>query len=674
MQRSIQLPVLDRLAVRNYPLYPGRNGRGLELDFKDGVTVLAGINGVGKTTLLNLLLRMIIGPADPKKVDRELGRVSKRSLTLPSKRDYFSLRVPDPLGDDATASLTFRIGPRTLVVTRYMRDMGLKSVIVDKAKHPFDGEIEFIEQLADWAGVASSYNFHILVRYLQFFAEDRLPILWSASTQFEFFKVLFFKEDLQDDLNATFADIQRIDTNYRNRRHQLNQREKSLPPLPITADVNIDTLKKMANEAEKAFHNADRDFEVASETYQNLRQRIFDADEALSRAEVHLTETEARFVAADAHFIAHALPTLDDKLRFLMQGLGGGQGCFVCGSRGKKQTHEIGKQLRQGKCFVCHSPLPEDQRSLSGITAAEVRAIEGALDEAHEEVEKARVRRDALEEEIEKDGLALRHASSRRRAALQQFHDLERSIPASPVTEGADERAWIEEERKQLAALVTERDRLVEQYREAVGNGQAAMASLTDSLRKTFTHYAEAFLREDVTVDISRQVPFKPATGAKQVNIPAFTVKMTSSTFKQPTARLSSDSVSESQKEFLDLAFRMAMLDLIAPSAGMAMVVETPEASLDAYFMRRAADLMRRFTQHAGVSSRRMVATSNLNGTTMIPALLGILREHDDEIVRIRPADAGHLVNLMEETARAKVLEEPEAADALKNAIARYAV
>lgn len=71
MRAKIKLPVMRRLSIRNYSLYPGANGQGLDLEFPAGVTVLAGINGVGKTTLLNLLMRMLLGPTERGK---EIGR------------------------------------------------------------------------------------------------------------------------------------------------------------------------------------------------------------------------------------------------------------------------------------------------------------------------------------------------------------------------------------------------------------------------------------------------------------------------------------------------------------------------------------------------------------------------------------------------------------------------
>jgi hypothetical protein len=61
----VAFPVLSRLQVKDYDLFPGDPpGSGLDRAIPDGVTLIAGINGLGKTTLLNIILRLLTGPND----------------------------------------------------------------------------------------------------------------------------------------------------------------------------------------------------------------------------------------------------------------------------------------------------------------------------------------------------------------------------------------------------------------------------------------------------------------------------------------------------------------------------------------------------------------------------------------------------------------------------------
>jgi DNA repair exonuclease SbcCD ATPase subunit len=61
---KIRFPVIRSIEINGYALFPGTDGTGLSHRFENGVSVIAGINGLGKTTLLNALLRSLIGPYD----------------------------------------------------------------------------------------------------------------------------------------------------------------------------------------------------------------------------------------------------------------------------------------------------------------------------------------------------------------------------------------------------------------------------------------------------------------------------------------------------------------------------------------------------------------------------------------------------------------------------------
>ena len=69
---------------------------------------------------------------------------------------------------------------------------------------------------------------------------------------------------------------------------------------------------------------------------------------------------------------------------------------------------------------------------------------------------------------------------------------------------------------------------------------------------------------------------------------PTFQLSMTSGTFDNPSPRRSAAEVSMSQGEFIDLAFRLALLDATSDGGSACLIFDAPEASLDALFMRRA--------------------------------------------------------------------------------------
>lgn len=662
-RQPIRLPIVERLTVRGYALYPGPTQQGIDLTFPHGVTVLAGINGIGKTTLLQLLLRMLVGPLNPSKAaTRDPGRVSSRQLVSSPKFSYFVSRVPPPLQDDAVATMEFRIGLRSFVVRRAMATMALREVSIEGRRRRNLTDLDLLAEMAKGAGLANAYDFYMVVRYLQFFTEERLPVLWSSSTQFEVFKMLLLDPDVSKDLSKLYADVQRVDSDYRNKRNQLTLKIEAqraiAATLPATADVSPADLAAKSAELNAARTAADKE----RRTLDGLIAQRDRLRREHSNQEYEVDEKRRALARSDAAYISQALPGLEDKLQFLMQSLGSGVGCFICGTPGRKQHHEISRQLRSGHCFVCHSKMPTAAKNGVPIKAAEVRKLERILEESN-------AKQTQLQAELSKMETDAAAQQERMRAALTTVQRLseEHAYLAArlPGQTASPLNTEIEREEFVLGGLDKERKELTEQYRALVDRAQQSIEAFRDDLSQRIETYARTYLREKVIVRYERNSPFSLATGVSRINIPTFRVAMTSSTHKTEQVRPDQTSVSESQKEFLDLAFRLAVLDMVSDDGPLMLVIETPEASLDTWFMRRAAEMMGDFAAHGTSKNRCVIATSNLNGTPMIGHLLG-------RGGGTKKKQRGKLINLMELTALPTVLDDEEAKRLFDDEVRQY--
>lgn len=676
MKSQIKLPVLSQLSIRNYSLYPGTSNRGVDLDFPAGVTVLAGINGVGKTTLLNLLMRMLLGPVDRGKSDRDLSRITQRELVVLKRFSFFSDRVPEELGDKATATLEFSIGDRRISVTRLLKSMELKVAKIN-GRHLQDlTEVRFADEMARLCGLATRYDFHVVVRYLQFFTEERQPILWSAATQFEFFKILFLDRKLATATNEAFAAIHRLDTAYRNRLNLLNKREdrlkESRAAVQAAAAQNTGSLAAQVDEAKAAWEQANAEYVKHKRSAEELQEEVKRLDAEFNQAEATLADLEEQLQHADAAFIAQALPTMDDKAKFLMAGLGSGHGCFVCGHRQSGQLQTVAKALKGGNCFVCHHPISGRGKGakVESIAAAQVRQLEQKYERVKATATAIESRREAVYRQVNPALEALRQASSRNAAAALAFGTLQAQLPSAPEAANALD-AELNAERDALNVLDADRKKQAEIYRDLVRQGRVQIEVFKETLRTKLAAYAEAFLLERVEVQFGAQDKVKIATGAGQVGMPSFSIRMTSSTHEIPKERLTSENVSESQKEFLDLAFRMTLLDMVCSDGATTLVIETPEASLDSWFMLRAAELMRQFAPASADRVRNLIATSNLNGTAMIPALLGRVGK-DGRPRRHAKTTGAQLVDLLKVTAKSNTLKDEAARTLLEQELERF--
>ncbi len=388
-------------------------------------------------------------------------------------------------------------------------------------------------------------------------------------------------------------------------------------------------------------------------------------------AQIVLAELEQQLTQQDAMFILQALPSLGDKERFLMQGFSTGCGCFVCGTKSKNYIGSISQKTRSGHCFVCDAPLGSTgTENMTPITARTVQATEAQIDSLLVSVANIDAQRTVCEKDIARLTAEFRLAANERMSSLQNLDALNAQRPDRTV-ESFGLQGEIEREEDALKLLAQELKALTASYRKTIEEAQAQMDEFKENLRSRLTDYATAFLQEQVSVNFNNETPFKPATGAEAVHIPSFTINMTSSTHRIAHERRSSNSVSESQKEFLDLAFRMSLLDIVSHEGTTMLVIETPEASLDSWFMSRAAELMRRFAPDAGNCRRKLIATSNINGTVMIPALLGLIGE-DGMINKLPPERREHLVNLLRLTPLSATLREDKATSLLDEELGKY--
>ena len=133
---------------------------------------------------------------------------------------------------------------------------------------------------------------------------------------------------------------------------------------------------------------------------------------------------------------------------------------------------------------------------------------------------------------------------------------------------------------------------------------------------------------------------------------------MTGSDFVEPTRRTKPGDVSESQREFIDLSFRMALMRA-AGSGSTSLVVDAPESSLDAVFARRAGEALTTFGLAGGST---VLVTSNLLEGSLVPTLIdGIARtaERGERVI--------DLFDLAQPTAALKV--ERAAYDELRSSI-----
>lgn len=126
----IVLPLFKRLVVDDYELFPGASEtEGIDFKIRSGATLIAGINGLGKTTLLNIFFRLLTGPSDisgvglPPQIGSTLPEspVLNAQIRSPTRREKiyrpFTPGSINVAGAPGNGSLSLRFFPDAFVMT-----------------------------------------------------------------------------------------------------------------------------------------------------------------------------------------------------------------------------------------------------------------------------------------------------------------------------------------------------------------------------------------------------------------------------------------------------------------------------------------------------------------------------------------------------------------------------
>lgn len=624
----IRFPVFSHLSVTGFGLFPGEPaGSGIRWSFTQGLTLIAGVNGLGKTTLLTMLLRLLTGPYDltgegvPDRLDAVLP-ASPVGLNARSLR-FFAQRVADG-ATGASARLTAMFGSDSVSVERRLDDLSLVALELNEVHQELparkaDRELFFQSALCDLFGLSSFIDVLLILHHVVFFKESRPGALWDENAQRQILRALF----LEKAVAALVAEFERKVLSTDSRARNLSARafniERELAEARRREAISPKVQAQLA--VEQKLLDADL------ERRQILEQQLDEFDQGrkaarLDHEKAKLEREEAESAVERVKYTAllRLFPKMEDAGRLVILRILTKDECLVCGADAAKRRKEIEALLEKGCCPACGSePAKQSQ-----VVAP--HEFEGAR------VERARTRADLakVEEETTRRRLAeivalyegalasikeIRNAIDERRTRETR---LRADLPQASTAVG-DLQRTLETTRRSQREAEAERASATQELRALLEAGQAGIVMQSERLSAQFATQISTLIAERATL-VRIEGAAKLTQGRTDFSVPAFVPEMSAANRPGLTRRLSPNDVSESQRELMDLAFRLALVDASTAGGSCTLVMETPEASLDELAMARVGAALCSFARYG---DNRLIVTSNLTNTGMITSMFG---------------------------------------------------
>ena len=638
----VRLPLLKELRVTDYELFPGDPpGSGISWSFQQGVTVIAGINGLGKTTLLMMILRSFTGPYD---LTGE-GASQSLSVTLPEKPvrlnaphlGVFRGRVSDAAAN-ARVALSARVGENVITIRRRLNNLSLEGLAIDERPVELPStsaarETAFQSMITELIGLGSFVDVLLVLHHVMLFYESRPGALWDTNAQRHLLRTLCLDQDDAKRVVELERQLQSADSRARNVRTWITRTEKRFRKtlqqeakaegIQAALSAELELLDAELREAER--------LEGEIQRLDELRKRARLAHERakIVREEADGAVEHLKYTALLRHF-----PSMDDTTRLVLSRI-----------------------MTDGRCIACNAPAPAKQTELEQQVALGCCPICGAEPDVQDnvvpphKVDQARLGRERERAARAKREEATQLAEMKKSAAMYSATLLEWEKVRESIRKRQEKNKWLRgrlpdtvtssEYKNELKSLRRKHERWqtlrmsrLAELRTLFAERQDAITAKSDELRMAFAKLVEALLVDKVRlvqVQVEPRYLEAPGESGDRIEVPAYAAEMTAATRPTLTRRNDPREVSESQRELIDLAFRLALVEVFGGASTFAM--ETPEASLDGVSMERVGRALAVYASH---SDNRLVVTSNLTNASIVTKMFDATEPDTEPEPRMR--------------------------------------
>lgn len=616
--KKFNFPIITRIKIQNFSLY--KKADFLDIDLSKNVFCLAGANGLGKSTFITIINYALTGivknPNRKFTVYNEIPKFYNQSKGFAAT--YFDGRIVEDDIDLAEVTVEFKIGDFDYTITRGFFEPDelryfLKVSTKERIESPKDlsySEINDLYKVNFTKDVSLSQfdQFVFLQSYVFTFDETHQLLFWDESLM-ERVLYLFFGVDankaksadkLRKEVNKSDSDARNLQWQITKTRNELNLIKRKMQVLDINDTANIELVELHKSLLEES--------DELNLVINKTREEIKDCDLNISDLSLRASSLRSEYEFIFNQSLKEDIPieknpnVIDilNELKVRIYSL-------------KDFSDLLDKLVLEIKL--------QHQKSISVKTNEqyfdELKKIDETLSQVSHNIMNFQSKKDRLIEnenkyiislnsvgvkidEIEKDNLE----------TIKSINNLRNNTQLDTIIKSYED--VIAEYSKQKDEKYEKRNSARKELDILELELNQGFIDAESSFIPIFNGYAKSFLGLDITIGLTNYS--KGASLYLDIG---------------ESKRKDSFQLSESQRYFIDIALRMALIELTTNSATF--LIDTPEGSLDIAYESRAGKMLGDFAK----INHKLIMTANINSSQLLLELANICKVDNMKIERM---------------------------------------
>jgi len=607
--RELRFPILQRLKLTHFSLYTLTDT--IEFNFDAGIVCLAGANGLGKSTFLQIVgygMTGVVPKPSQKFVSVDDYYRDVRTFT----RDYFDGRILPEDHDTAEIELEFQVDTKRITITRgFVESESLRGLTVVSAEgtqeyvdsSPEERHAVYEKLLIDVVGLGSFREFVFVQSFVLTFDERRHLLFWDPKV-LETCLLIFVgvNKNQRAEAERLRREVERSSSRVRNFSFDIKQVKDRLTSLESA-------LQKTKGDADDA--KTYEEYEDLNERAKTAADEVVLMDEKIRDSKLAIADSAARSSALRNEYnteFAHRLAVKKSSRQhpYVQQAILEGK-CEICGADDSAVALAVKQRIASNHCPFCGTKLlvgKEDSKMMARLIE-----LDAALAREKKILDSNSMRVNQLEAE------RLRRIEERNaiERELKQFEEKNKNIVTRGDKAGTDLAGLKKIYEEQIQGITRQRDderehgkKTTQEYRAAQSKLEQQYLNVREKFVPRFNSLARLFLGVDLDIALESR---------ENVTLVLEVAK---------TKRHSEYQLSESQRFFIDIALRMAFAQFASPDGnGAPLYIDTPEGSLDLAYEAQAGEMIARFA----TEGHKVFMTANINTSQLLRSIAGHSKE-----------------------------------------------